>query len=154
MSLPRFILGLDPGKKSGVALLDLLLETCTGEEVVFERYGPYIEDIIERLQPLVVAETFIMNSATVKNTQAPWSLEAIGVARFLAAKYDVPFMTQPQSSAKRFSTNERLKALGWYVPGRGHLADAQRQALLYAVNHGWWHESLDDDARGTIDSSD
>lgn len=148
--LPQFILGIDPGKKSGVALLDLFTETCGGVEVPFEQYGDHIEDLIARLRPDVVCESFVINANTVKNTQAPWSLESLGVARFLARKYGCRFTTLAPSSAKRFATDERLRRLGWRIPGKGHLADAQRQALLHAVNAGWWHVLLDDDSRDTI----
>jgi hypothetical protein len=140
--LPRYILGVDPGKKTGVALLDLLAETCIGWELVDPEYGRKLEELIAQYRPAVVAENFIVNAATVKNTQAPWSLENIGIARFLADKYGCSFKKQAQSSAKRFATNERLQALGWYIPGKGHLADAQRQVLLFVTDHGWWHESL------------
>jgi hypothetical protein len=140
--LPRYILGVDPGKKTGVALLDLLLETCIGWELVDPDYGFKMEELISEYRPAVVGENFIINAATVKNTQAPWSLEQLGIAKFLAAKYGCHFEKQAQSSAKRFSTNERLHALGWYTPGRGHLADAQRQVLLYITKHGWWHDAL------------
>lgn len=153
-TLPRFILGVDPGKKSGVALLDLLLETCEGEEVAFDAYGSYLESLVDKYRPAVVSEAFVMNANTIKNTQAPWSLEAIGVARYMAGKYGCPFEVQPQSSAKRFATDERLKRLGWRRPGKGHLADGQRQALLFAVRYGWWHELLGEEERDTIDETD
>jgi hypothetical protein len=140
--LPRFILGIDPGRKSGVAILDLMLETCEGWEVTWPEYGYLIEDCIKEWRPAVVAESFIINANTIKNTQAPWSLEGIGVARHLAHKYGCDFDLQPPSSAKRFATNDRLQALGWYKPGKGHLADAQRHTLLYVTRHGWWHDAL------------
>lgn len=140
--LPRYILGVDPGKKTGVALLDLFFETCTGWEITWPAVGRKLEDLIAEYHPHVVGESFIINSATVKNTQAPWSLKCLGVAEDMANKYGVHYEEQAQSSAKRFATNERLHALGWYTPGRGHLADAQRQVLLYVTKHGWWHENL------------
>lgn len=140
--LPRYVLGVDPGKKTGICLLDLMKEDCPGVEVPFDELGYVLEDYISRYRPAVAIEAFVINAATVKNTQAPWSLEGIGITRYLAHKYDCMFAKQAQSSAKRFATNERLQALGWYVPGKGHLADGQRQALLFAVAHGWWHELL------------
>lgn len=141
-TMPRWLLGIDPGRKTGVAVLDLLLETCTGTEEPFENLGFKLEELISTLRPAVICENFVININTVKNTQATWSIEGIGIARYLATKYDCPFEVQAQSSAKRFVTNDRLRALGWYVPGKGHLADGQRQALLYAVRHGWWTEGL------------
>jgi len=152
--IPRYVLGIDPGMKTGLALFDLIAETCEGHEVIWNEYGFHLEVMIEKYKPAVVAEAFVINSATVKNMTATWSLRGIGIAEYLAAKYGCYFEVQPQSSAKRFATNERLDALGWRIPGRGHLADAQRQALLYAVKHGWWHPLLSEDDRGTIDTTD
>lgn len=141
--IERYVLGVDPGKKTGVALFDLFFETMVdGWEVLDDKLGFLLEETIDKYRPAVVSEAFVINSATVRNTQAPWSLEGIGIARYLSRKYGVHFEVQPQSSAKRFATNERLHALGWYVPGRGHLADAQRQVLLYVTKHGWWHDAL------------
>jgi hypothetical protein len=34
--------------------------------------------------------------------------------------------------------------LGWYRPGKGHMADAARHTLLFLVKNGWWDGSLDD----------
>lgn len=144
--LSRYILGVDPGKKTGVALLDLLTEQMIdGWEVLDDKLGFLLEETIAERTPnlVVVSEAFVININTIKNTQAPWSLEGQGVARYLCRKYGVGFAVQAQSSAKRFATNERLHSLGWYVPGKGHLADAQRQILLYITKHGWWHRALD-----------
>lgn len=141
--LPRFVLGIDPGKRSGVALFDLLYETCVGSEVVWENFGVTLEMMIKTYRPAVVAEAFVINAATIRNSSAPWSLNANGVADYLSRKYGCPYEVQSQSSAKRFSTNDRLDALGWRKPGQGHLADAQRQVLLYLVRNGWWDTSLD-----------
>lgn len=141
--LARYVLGVDPGKKTGVALFDLLTETMVnGWEVLDDRLGFLLEETIAEYHPAVVSEAFVINTATVRNTQAHWSLEGIGIARYLSKKHGVHFEVQAQSSAKRFATNERLHALGWYVPGKGHLADAQRQVLLYVTKHGWWHDAL------------
>jgi hypothetical protein len=149
-SLPRFVLGVDPGKRTGLAVIDVLRETCVGTEEPYEKVGDRLEYLIAGLRPFVAIENFIINATTVKNTQAPWSLKVLGISEYLARKYDCPAKVIMQSSAKRFTTNERLQALGWYVPGRGHLNDAERVALLHMVDTGWWHDSLDDGVPDTI----
>lgn len=142
--MPRYILGIDPGKKSGLSMFDLFLENAWGDELQFNDASRWLEEHMRTFKPAVVAEAFVINANTVKNTQAPWSLEMIGVARFLSMKYGCTFAIQPQSSAKRFATNERLQRLGWYVPGKGHMMDSHRQVLLHMVNNGWWHSALDE----------
>jgi hypothetical protein len=142
--LPRFVLGVDPGKRTGISLYDLLLEDHFGQEESYEHVGYVLERLIERHRPDVAIEQFVMNINTVKNTQAPWSLKVMGIAEYLAAKYECRCVIQAQSSAKRFSTDARLRALGWYLPGKGHANDGSRQTLLHMVIHGWWSPILDE----------
>ena len=85
----------------------------------------------------VVCERFIISSQTGKFSQAPWSLEQIGVLRFLCDRHDIPFTLQNVSDAKRFATEERLKHIKWKRPkGDGHARDAQRHLLLFLVKNG------------------
>lgn len=139
--LPRRVLAIDPGLKTGVALYDLLSEEMTAFEVG-DTLGGVLEELIERWRPAVVAERFTITAATIRNSAAPWSLEWIGVARYLAGKYGCTFTLQLPVNAKRFGTDARLKRLGWWLPGKGHAADAQRHALLFLCNNGWWDDAL------------
>lgn len=148
--LERYLLGIDPGLRTGVALVDVLAETCDGFEVQFDECGDKLERIIEQHRPDVVAERFVINTATATNTQAPWALEIIGVARYLAGKYGCRFAIRSQSSAVNFADDAKLRRLGWYVPGKRHLKRAQQQALLFAAENQWWHRLLDDDFTRTI----
>ena len=91
----------------------------------------------------VVAEEFRINIHTAKNTQQTWSLEVIGVARYfswMACGQDLIISGRP--AAMNFSTDDRLKAMGWYVPGRPHGRAASRHLLHYLVKHGWWDDRL------------
>ena len=139
--LPRRILAIDPGLKTGVALFDLFSGSMTAFEVG-DTLGGVLEEMIGRWRPAVVAEKFTITSATVRNSAAPWSLEWIGVARYLARKFECSFTLQLPANAKRFGTDARLKRLGWWIPGMGHAADAQRHTLLFLVNNGWWDDAL------------
>jgi hypothetical protein len=141
--LPRFVLGVDPGKTTGVALYDLLTDRMDGAELAEDEVGLWLETIISQVEPAIAIEAFVITAYTAKNSQAPWSLEVIGLTRYLAIKYGCAFEVQAQSAAKNFASDARLQALGWHRRGKGHMADAQRQVLLFLVRHGWWDDALD-----------
>jgi hypothetical protein len=138
-----WILALDPGKTTGWATYNEgnfesgqtnFMETCQ-----------LIRDMAtwEKTDLHIVSESFLITMQTVKNTQAPWSLELIGVARYFAQELTGQDLTlQMPSAAKRFSSDERLKAFGWHKPGKGHANDAARHLLLFMVSHGWKDDRL------------
>lgn len=142
----RYVLALDPGKMTGWASYDRetgeflsgqtnFEETC---RLLLHRVGGPSHDQLD-----LVCESFIITVQTAKNTQATWSLELIGVARMVSELYcQQPLTLQQPASAKRFSSDERLKKLGWYTPGKGHANDAARHLMLYMVARKWWPEEF------------
>jgi hypothetical protein len=147
--LPNYVLAIDPGKRTGYSLFD----TQTNKppwvgEFEFEAGCAWLETWLTGAGPrtAVAVERFIIDQRTVRNSQAPWSLEMIGVVRYLAHKYSAADLKlQDVPTAKRFSSDARLKTLGWWRPGLGHGNDASRHTLLYLVSHGWWTPVLDPD---------
>ena len=83
----------------------------------------------------IVCESFIINARTARVTQAPWSLEIIGCIRYLSQKFcGKDLVMQTPSEAKSFSSNDKLKKIGWFQRGTaGHDNDASRHLLLYAA---------------------
>ena len=80
------ILSVDPGKATGMTLFSIE----RGEEPVLiwageyqqEEYAKPIRDtLVEYPDVLVVCERFIINAQTAKKTQAPYSLEQIGILK-------------------------------------------------------------------------
>jgi hypothetical protein len=143
MSVGRYVLAIDPGGTTGIALFDLLaVGVAEIYEIPHADVGFLIEPMIERRRPDVVCESFIITASTASNSQAPWSLKQLGVAEYLAAKYGCLYTEQPPVAAKKFSTNEKLRKLGWYVPGHGHATDAMRHVLVYLVRNGWRDDRL------------
>lgn len=141
----KFALAVDPGKRSGWALFDTETDRISGGELDFLETAALIHTTGAEYGPelAIISEAFLITNQTVKNTQATWSLELIGVARYVAQAYTMQdLILQAPSSAKRFSSDARLKALGWHVPGQGHANDAKRHLLLYLVERGWWRDSL------------
>jgi hypothetical protein len=130
------VLAVDPGKVTGYVLYE------DGKriegELPFEDFLAYVAEIITTTSlDAVVCERYIISAQTGKLSQAPWSLETIGVLRFLCNwKSSTSFVLQNVGDAKRFATDERLNHIGWKRPsGAGHARDAQRHLLLYLVNN-------------------
>ena len=90
---------------------------------------------------LVVCERFVITAQTVRNSQAPFSLEQIGVLKHMCRvkEYDPEkIIFQSPVDAKTMFPNDALKKLGtWHKGGEGHANDAIRHALLKLVKIGW-----------------
>jgi hypothetical protein len=153
------ILAVDPGKTSGVALLtwsgvaDDKPELLVSEEVTDAMYASVIETAfltagLQSDKIIVACERFVINQQTVRNSQAPYSLEQIGVlkhlcrvARFAPPPEEIKF--QAPVDAKNMFPNPALKKLEiWHKGGEGHALDAIRHALLALTRQGWIPRAL------------
>jgi len=146
----KWILSVDPGKATGMALFSYEL----GKEPVLLWSGEYQQD--EYAKPIrqalalygpedggieVVCERFTINAQTVKNSQAPYSLEQIGILKQCLLDVGRPaddIYFQSPADAKAIFPNPALKKLGyWHRGGEGHALDAIRHGLLRIVKSGW-----------------
>jgi hypothetical protein len=144
------ILAVDPGKASGIALFELKLNQepnliWSGEYQMKEYAKPIREAIamsyVQGSPIQVVCERFIINAQTVRNSQAPYSLEQIGILKQTMLDEgldpDSIFFQSP-SDAKGMFDNTKLKKLEyWHRSGEGHALDAIRHGLLRCVKLGW-----------------
>jgi hypothetical protein len=148
--MPKFVLSVDPGKASGIALFKK--EDGQNPELVWS--GEYQQD--EYAQPIrkalaeammqgiaieIVCERFTINAQTVKNSQSPYSLEQIGILKQCMMDLGMKaedLNLQAPSDAKALFPNPALKKLGyWHKGGEGHALDAIRHGLLRFVKTGW-----------------
>lgn len=132
---PLWILGVDPGKMTGFARFDAG-EWRGSEQLPMDPFLDYAEAYMHWLHhngisAVIACENFIINVNTAKKSHGDrqWSLEQIGVLRRDARKYGHTFELTPPSDAKRFSSDDKLKAAGWWNPGHGHGNDATRQVI-------------------------
>lgn len=129
------VLAVDPGKVTGYAIW------YDGHRVEGELDGSkFLHKAVGLIEngelDFVACERFIISAQTGRLSQAPWSLEQIGVLRFTCERHDVQFTLQNAGDAKRFATDERLDYLGWGRSlGAGHSRDAQRHLLLFLTSH-------------------
>lgn len=147
--MTHYVLAVDPGKATGVALFsreeasEPVLEWS--KEVQAEEFAKAIREVLwapEKRQHLdVVCERFIINAQTVRNSQAPYSLEQIGILKQCLLDSGRPMddiYFQSPADAKAMFDNPKLKKLGyWHVGGEGHALDAIRHGLLKLVKTGW-----------------
>ena len=143
----RYVLAVDPGKATGMALFSHEM----GQEPVLEWSGEYQQEevakpIREALEAFggdleVVCERFTINAQTVRNSQAPYSLEQIGILKQCLLDAGRPaddIYFQSPADAKAMFDNTKLKKLQyWYRGGEGHALDAILHALLRLVKTGW-----------------
>lgn len=138
IDIDRYIIAMDPGKKTGMASLTFDSAGSMGWFVSSEGdllNGMEWLELEAAVSPEIVIEDFIYTAATAQKSRQTWSTEGIGIARYIAFKYDLDFTIQPPVSAKKFATDEKLKRMGWYFPSKGgHQNDAARHLLLYCVN--------------------
>jgi hypothetical protein len=144
------VLSVDPGKASGIAVISwetgLEPVILTSMEVQPDVYADEIEKAFESFSSqygtfLVACESFTINAQTAKKSQAPWSLENIGVLKHICRRsgYDpLNIAFQAPVNAKNMFPNPALKTLElWHKGGEGHANDAIRHGLLRLVKAGW-----------------
>jgi hypothetical protein len=148
--MTKYVLAVDPGKASGIVFMSLSgpeetpIVIYAGESQP-EEYGLVLNTFINgwKLNDdfTVVCERFTINAQTVRNSQAPYSLEQIGVLKHICREhaYDPEKIAmQSPADAKAMFPNEALRKVGtWHVGGEGHANDAMRHALLRLVKTGW-----------------
>jgi hypothetical protein len=142
----KHILAIDPGKDTGMALFSIEQGqdptlVWSGEYQQHEYAKPIRETLSLYPDVEVVCERFIINMQTVKNSQAPYSLEQIGIAKQClmdAGRKPDDIIFQSPSDAKGMFANDKLKKLEyWHRGGDGHALDAIRHGLLRFVKTGW-----------------
>lgn len=148
--MSKFVLAIDPGKATGMALF----RHTNGEEpkliwsieVQQEEYAAPIRGALDAAKVMnmeidIVCERFTINAQTAKKSQAPFSLEQIGILKQCLldvgrATTDIYF--QSPADAKAMFDNPKLKKLEyWHVGGEGHALDAIRHGLLHIIRLGW-----------------
>lgn len=144
----RHIWVADPGKTTGLVTYDRVRDKFCAYELGFNEVCTMLISDLPLLHmhdsgAILAAERFIITQQTPKNTQAPWSLELIGVCRMISRLYlEQELVMQDAASAKRFSSDTRLRRLGWYTPAKGHANDAARHLLLLMATRGMLPEEL------------
>jgi|TARA_B110000977_G_scaffold29560_1_gene38491 hypothetical protein len=142
----RYVLAVDPGKATGMALFSREGDSepvlvWSGEFQQEEYAKPIREVLTTHPDAEVVCERFTINAQTVRNSQAPYSLEQIGILKQCLIDVGRPaddIHFQSPADAKAMFDNPKLKKLEyWHRGGEGHALDSIRHGLLRLVKTGW-----------------
>lgn len=145
------VLSVDPGKATGVGLVEWsgkpedLPKRLLSIEVQPEEFAQAVTAGMagwkEHDTFIVVCERFTITAQTVRNSQAPYSLEQIGVLKHLCREAAYPvdkIVMQTPADAKNMFPNKALQTIGiWHKGGDGHANDALRHALMVLVRQKW-----------------
>ena len=83
-----------------------------------------------------LVESFTVTAMTARLSQQPVPMEVIGVLRYLARRSGVHLELQTPAAAKRFVSDDQLRKIGLWQPGKDHARDAIRHLVLGIVTHG------------------
>lgn len=134
------MLALDPGKTVGCAVWSdgRLVEHGQCGSFAFQQWLEAIIPAYAVWDLEVVCERYKLGPKSLKaGSDFEWATDVIGTTRYWCQKWDVPLTMQDPSKAKSFSTDDKLKRLGWYVPTPGgHANDAARHLLVRLTERG------------------
>jgi hypothetical protein len=130
----EILVSLDVGKVTGAAVWIHTMPTDIIATEIPTRYDvrDFVKNIYESDYKLSIAcENFVISERTIKTAQDHNALRLIGWLDLWCEEHQVPFTLRTAAAAKSFATNDKLKALDWYVPTKdGHANDAVRHALI------------------------
>lgn len=131
----RLIIGVDPGKACGFAILDG--DTFTSEDLTLYEACRKLELLLNKRRPTIVAvERFTFQASSQKKTRQYDAIEFTGVARYLCDKLGTTLIIQGASEAQRIGSPQSLRVLGWWKKGYDHANKAAAQvALAFARTH-------------------
>lgn len=141
------IIAFDPGLTTGLAIIED--DEWFAGQYTFQQIGDVLhnwgQNPAASFQPgcVLVCESFTINNQTAKNSQAPWSLEVIGLIRYLSMRHHIDLVFQQPSAAKNLIKDQVIKDAGLWKKGTPHAMDAMRHALHYAITQrGMYKEAL------------
>lgn len=144
------ILAVDPGGTTGYATFHVeqwldpeqRAGSRTHGEASFEEfedmaYNWLWSEYRRGVSVTVVCERFVIMPGTMTKSRSEvnWSIETIGLLRFLCRRWGHEFVTQGVGDAKGLATNDLLRRIGWWARGEDHGRDALRHLVLWLAGN-------------------
>jgi hypothetical protein len=133
--LPPAVMWVDPGLMTGIAMYTKFDEKLDVDEYPFQRAGEVLWNrMMHYRSSLTVGwERFIIMPDTHKLTPQPEAIEIIGVTKFLAGVFNCRTMTPANPMSPDVEAQRRLKALGWWLPGKNDAQSAANHMLAWML---------------------
>ncbi len=128
------VLAVDPGPTPGLAVWESSTEEFRAwiEPGWFEGVDAVNNWTAGHDVDIVVYETFAITGRQGRGKPSNETVQMIGALRWICGRHGVQFVGQAPADAKGFSTNDKLKKLGWKTPSSpDHARSAARHLLLY-----------------------
>lgn len=119
------IIALDPGKVTGWA--SWTKSFWAVGQVEPDGVWPTLLEDFRDIETLIVERFIHRPKFHVDLTP----VEIIGIIKQFSWQYGIPIVWQTPSQAKHYFTNEKLKEMGLYTPGKTHGNDAMRHIQYY-----------------------
>jgi len=123
-------MAIDPGVTCGFASTGPMMSDLKVFQKKFIMHDDFIEVINEFYPDILVIEKFVMTHRDKTDFTA---IEYIGLGRWFAQRRKIPFVLQTPGLGKGYFTNDKLKRLGVYVPGKPHAMDATRHLYQFMI---------------------
>lgn len=146
MTNPDIVIGLDPGGTTGIAWWSAVRNVYNAEQIQHCDTDSQLLSLMTHigiqtrehgpLRTHIVCEKFEFRLDERDRTKIDYTAaEVIGALRYWRANYlpDVTLVMQGATKGKGFWTDDKLKKLGVWVPGKKHAMDALRHVLAYRV---------------------
>jgi hypothetical protein len=126
------MMSIDPGKTSGFAFYTPypLEWKCQQQKYTLDAFLQVINDFCP---DVIVCESFVH---THRDAVDYTPVKFIGLVEWYVERRDILLVLQTPGYGKGYFTNEKLKKLGLYVPGKGHAMDAYRHLLQFRMQSG------------------
>lgn len=133
-------LAIDPGLTTGWAVYNDHLKhfdsgECRGRDTFYRwmgRWGMALDYDVNGWPDHVVIERWDVRKDTFGKSAQEDARYIIGAVEWWTwQRDDITYAEQRPAEAKKFSTNDKLRKLGWYTGGEGHGDDAARHLLVY-----------------------
>lgn len=129
------VIALDPGGTTGVAHYfedGAWYFSEIGPEEHHEELFKNLDFLLNRHKLVIVCESFEFRQNRQRDNINLMSKEYIGIVKLFQNRTSVVFQTAAQ--AKGFVTDQKLKKMGLWQPGKRHANDATRHLVYYLVN--------------------
>ncbi|MGH3300395.1 MAG: hypothetical protein ACRDOK_01730 [Streptosporangiaceae bacterium] len=129
------VLWVDPGEVTGLARLEVHRGMFKADEFRDAVAWDHIESYC-RMQGSALSigwERYTITSATHKLTSQPAALETIGVCRYLARSHHCRILQPAQQHTPNSLDQDRLRKLGWWVPGKDDAQSAAAHLLNWLL---------------------
>lgn len=131
------VIGVDPGKATGLALYfdrRLIAKNSLSAAEVPSEISRWITVAKKKFQAdaqiIIAVERYQTGGNTVKKTRQADPVEILGACRMIArGDPAISVITSNASDAKKIGSPTTLKRIGWWTSGHDHINDAASQVL-------------------------